>query len=125
MRLALCISGLLAFATPLTADEPPLVPENDKPAELPEGLGDLFERMLRGFAEETAPHLRNLERQLQQMEPEIERFWDSLRGMAQYHPPEILPNGDILIRRRQPDDAPPPEDQAEPDPKPEVPPFEL
>lgn len=84
-------------------------------------MGDLFERMLRGFAEDAAPHLRNLERQLQQIEPEIERFWDSLRGMAQYHPPEILPNGDILIRRRQPDDAPPSEDQAEP----EAPPFEL
>lgn len=125
MRNVLCISLLLALTAPLAAQAPPPGSENDQPAELPEALGDLFERMLRGFAEETAPHLRNLERQLQQIEPEIERFWDSLRGMAQYHPPEILPNGDILIRRRQPDDAPPSEDQAEPDAEPEALPFEL
>ncbi len=29
----------------------------------------------------------------------IEGFLDDLSG---YHPPEVLPNGDIIIRRRQP-----------------------
>lgn len=125
MCRVLCISVALALASPLAADAPPPAPDNGASEDVPQTLGDLFERLLRGFAEETAPHLRNLERQLQQMEPEIERFWDSLRGMAQYHPPEILPNGDILIRRRQPDDAPSPEDQAEPDSEPEALPFEL
>lgn len=119
------VTALAAMLSLPVAAQQPAPPSEEQQIVPPEPLADLFERLLRGFADETAPHLRNLERQLEQLEPEIERFWDSLRGMAQYHPPEILPNGDILIRRRQPVELPPqpPEDQPEPDL--EAAPFEL
>ncbi|MCC6007324.1 MAG: hypothetical protein JJU40_06585 [Rhodobacteraceae bacterium] len=44
---------------------------------------------------------------------------EDLRGLVDdarlYHPPEVLPNGDIIIRRRRPpDDAAPAEDDEGP-----------
>lgn len=66
-----------------------------------EGLG-LIERgvqeMLRGLFEEAAPAMRDAERALGMLEGMVGRLDD-------YQAPEILPNGDILIRRR-PDAGP-------------------
>ena len=48
--------------------------------------------------------------------PMIEGLADRLGEMSGYHPPEILPNGDILIRRREtpaPGAAPGPDDGGE------------
>ena len=93
-------------------------------------LLEMFEGMVRGFMRDMAPHLRDLERGLQDIEPELQGLLDQMRDMTRYHPPEILPNGDILIRRRQSDDDDPdapdsPEDAPDPsDPVPAVP-FEL
>ena len=70
-------------------------------------LYDLFEQMLRGFMTEVEPQMRELERGFSEMEPELQRFLQRLRDMTQFHPPEILPNGDILIRRRQADEVVP------------------
>ncbi|MGY6694726.1 MAG: hypothetical protein ACXIUW_01700 [Roseinatronobacter sp.] len=91
------------------------------------GVPSVLERLdsfLRGFLAEVEPQLRDLEQGLTALEPELQRFLSELRGMAQYHAPEFLPNGDILIRRRQPGDAD--EDAPEaPSPEPEVDPLEL
>jgi hypothetical protein len=32
----------------------------------------------------------------------VDGLEDALRDLSAYHPPEVLPNGDILIRRRTP-----------------------
>ncbi|WP_146257640.1 hypothetical protein [Roseinatronobacter thiooxidans] len=89
---------------------------------------DLFERMLRGFMRDAQPHLRELERDFTALEPELQRLLQNLRDMTQYHPPEILPNGDILIRRRQGGDtAPEPapdQDRVSPETESDLP-FEL
>lgn len=110
----------LSLAAPLRADEAPEEP----PAS---SFAEMMERMLRGFMEEIEPQMREFERGFQALEPQVQRFLDEMRDMTQYHPPEMLPNGDILIRRRQADaseDAPPePEPEAEPQPAPT--PFEL
>ncbi len=56
-----------------------------------EGLGFLqegAERMLRGLLDEMDPVLRDLR--------------DRIDDLSVYHPPEVLPNGDIIIRRRTP-----------------------
>ncbi len=103
--LVFCIS----FAAPLRAE-----PDASPPAEdgLAQPFFDLMERMLRGFMTEIEPQLRDLERGLDALEPQVQNFLDQMRGMTQYHPPEVLPNGDILLRRRAPDEiAPPPDDQ--------------
>lgn len=51
-----------------------------------EGLSGDMELALRGFAEHMGPGLKDL---LEQVE-----------DFSKYHPPEILPNGDILLRRK-------------------------
>lgn len=49
---------------------------------------------------------RGLLGELQDLEPEIEEGWETLLEMFDqinlYHAPEVLPNGDIIIRRRIP-----------------------
>lgn len=39
---------------------------------------------------------------LAEIGPELRGLLDEVEGFAGYHPPEVLPNGDILIRRRTP-----------------------
>jgi hypothetical protein len=124
LSAALALSG--RFALPLSSEpySPPQEAPQDKGAL---SLSEMFEQILRGFLSEAEPQLRELERGFSALEPEIQRFLDELRGMTQYHPPEILPNGDILIRRRA--TTPPQADQSVPrgdeDASPSVPPFEL
>jgi hypothetical protein len=52
---------------------------------------------------------RALEGLMRKLVPEIEALKDQLRELDQYEAPEMLPNGDIIIRRKHaPDpDAPP------------------
>lgn len=100
------LPGLIAVSLALSA---PARGQSELPTEEPSAapLLDFFERMLRGFMTEIEPQMRDLERGFEALEPEIQGFIDRMRGMAQYHPPQVLPNGDILIRRRQVDDPPP------------------
>lgn len=75
-------------------------------AEVEPRLGDLqdlaqeFGPAMRGFFEEMGPAFRDL---LSEVED-----WSA------YHPPEILPNGDIIIRRKA--ETPPSEPPSEEDP---------
>lgn len=78
---------------------------------------EFIDRMLRGFMTEVEPQMRELERGFEALEPELQGFLERMRDMTRYHPPEVLPNGDILIRRRQADD--PPEDLFQDDTGPE------
>lgn len=81
--------------------------------DLEEGLS-LMEQgarlLLRGLMAEMEPRLREMER-------ELERALDDLSA---YHPPEILPNGDIIIRRKVPL-TPDPEEDDSGDDEPEEP----
>ena len=56
-----------------------------------EGLAEDIEPAIRSFAEEMGPALRDLMEQVED--------WSA------YEPPVVLPNGDILLKRKQ--DAPP------------------
>jgi hypothetical protein len=58
-------------------------------------LGEGMRLMLEGLSEELAPAIRELE--------------GLVEDLNAYHPPEVLPNGDIIIRRRTPIDPPMPE----------------
>lgn len=42
---------------------------------------------------------------LQEMEPAMDNFSALLDNLDAYHAPEVLPNGDIIIRRKTPLDA--------------------
>lgn len=47
-----------------------------------------------------------LEGLINEMDPMLQELRDALGNLNAYHPPEVLPNGDIIIRRRTP--LPPP-----------------
>lgn len=63
-------------------------------------------RELEGLAEEMEPALKNF---AQEMGPALRGLMDKVEDWSNYHPPEILPNGDIIMRRKvplDPDSAP-------------------
>jgi hypothetical protein len=44
---------------------------------------------------------------MSEMEPALRELQGALQELDAYHPPEVLPNGDILIRRKTPLEAAP------------------
>lgn len=84
-------AGVIAAAPPVFAEE-----EGESRGILPSEeemrqLGALAEKYLRDFADEVSPM--------------IERLDTLIDDLDRYEAPEMLPNGDIIIRRRP--DAPP------------------
>lgn len=105
------------------------------PATLAQQVEDLGPSMMergaelffRGLREEIGPALDELQELadgfgpamgsfLEEMGPALGEIIDEVRDWTAYHPPEILPNGDIIIRRRDP---------IEPEPDPEIGPDTL
>jgi len=87
---------VMALAIPATAQE-----NDDTSNDLSEGLdllGRGAELMLQGVFAELGPAWAELQ--------------TLLNNLNAYYPPEILPNGDILIRRKPKDAPPAPEDEA-------------
>lgn len=76
--------------------------------ETEEGPG-LMERgiqmFLRGLMDEVGPEITQMQDALKAMQPEFEKLITLMGDFQNYQPPERLPNGDILIRRKP--DAPP------------------
>lgn len=54
---------------------------------------------------------RGLDLMLRQMAPELHDFKELLLEVPRYDAPDVLPNGDIIIRRRNQLATPPPEGQ--------------
>lgn len=72
----------------------------------------------RGLMSEMEPALRELEDLSAQVEPALRDFvqhmgpalrdlMDEVEDWSAYHPPVILPNGDILLRRKSPSERTP------------------
>ena len=81
MLRAVCL--ILLVASPALGQEEP-----------PETGRDLMGEALRLF-------MKGL---MQEMEPAIDDLSGFLDNLDAYHPPEVLPNGDIIIRRRRGDE---------------------
>jgi hypothetical protein len=65
---------------------------------------------LRGLAEEFGPSMRSF---MQEMGPAFGSILDEVKDWSSYHPPEMMPNGDIILRKKTdpeptPTDPPPP-----------------
>ncbi|MEL6235650.1 MAG: hypothetical protein AAFR46_14695 [Pseudomonadota bacterium] len=95
---ALCAAPLMTMSTSPAAAQ-------DRDRGTLEELGRETDRLLRDLMREMAPALRELE--------------DQLRAFDLYEPPEILPNGDIIIRRKRPLEARP-NREARPEPRRDV-----
>lgn len=116
MTRALILSLLLA--TPLTVPVPVHAQQQDDGFNLMEEGAKLF---FRGLMSEMEPALDEMERTLREMQPLMQDFvtqmgpalrdiMEKVDDWTQYDPPVMLPNGDILIRRKTPltpDAAPP------------------
>jgi len=83
MVRTLVLALTVCLAVPAAAQE-----ESPAPGE---GLG-LMERGTRLF----------LEGLMREFGSAVEGLEEALRDLSAYHPPEVLPNGDIIIRRRTP-----------------------
>lgn len=117
----LALVGILS-ATPITAQS-----EEEEGKDLMErGMELLFE----GLREEMSPALKQMRELaddygpalfsfLEEMGPAFGEMLDDVKDWASYHPPEVLPNGDIIIRKKI---RPEPKPEVEPVPVPELPP---
>lgn len=83
-------------------------------------IAQQLEGLMQRFLDRVLPPM---EQGLQELEPELKDFLNRLQGLAQYDAPVILPNGDILIRRKPPADHLP--DSETPDNPPITSPLEL
>lgn len=92
----LCFAVALGFANPAPAQTP--APEDDLRRGL-ELLGQGAREMLEGLMDEMRPLLED------EVVPMLERLGALVDDLSHYQLPELLPNGDILIRRAP--DAPP------------------
>ena len=98
-QIAAALTALTLLATPAAAQE-----EGD-PSDIRDGLDQLSEgarTLMRGLMGQVEPEMRDLAEALRQ--------WDfqgiDVNDLGRYHPPEVLPNGDIIIRRKEPLDNP-------------------
>lgn len=81
------------------ADEAPMIPED-----LQRQLEDL-EDHAQGLAEDFGAEARDAVQELLQLvNPMIDSLSLFIDGLPAYHAPEILPNGDIIIRRKPAND---------------------
>ncbi len=65
---------------------------------------------LRGMAEDYGPSMRSF---IEEMGPAFGEMLNEVKDWTQYDPPEILPNGDIIIRKKR-ETAPETPDAPEP-----------
>ena len=100
---------------------PALAQEQEDGFSLMEEGARLF---LRGLMEEMEPALEGLEDMAREIEPALRDFAEqmgpALRDLADqvedwsaYHPPEILPNGDIILRKKTPEELADPDGEIE------------
>ena len=67
-----------------------------------------------GLADDIGPALQQF---AQEMGPRLGEILDQVEDWSAYEPPEILPNGDIIIRRKPSHPLTPPEKPTEPAPQ--------
>lgn len=100
----------LALAAPAAAQDVQNDTQNSPMSDFKKRFGKLSDNaqtLLEGWADEIGP-------KLDEIGPAMGDLIDRLGDMSAFHAPEVLENGDILIRRRQP--IPP---VPVPDPQPE------
>lgn len=118
MKRIVLIMTLALAAPPVSAQDA----EGDGRSLIEEGARLFWE----GIRREMGPALESLRERTEEMEPAIRDFVErmgpaladlmaEIGDLSAYHPPEVLPNGDIIIRRKTPQEmeAVPPEGEVE------------
>ncbi|WP_135501883.1 hypothetical protein [Roseovarius aestuariivivens] len=116
-QCVLTLATSLLLAVPVSAQDT----ETEPGTSLMERGAELF---FEGFRREMEPALDDLRALAENMQPALRQFIDEMGpafadllqkidDFSAYHPPEMLPNGDIIIRRKTPEEmdvVPPGED---------------
>ncbi len=108
MKHILMIGAMAAaFALPATAEE------EDAPTLMEQGAELFFEGLRRemepaldellGLADQFGPAMQSF---MQEMGPALAELAAEVKDWSVYEMPEILPNGDIIIRKKQTEDVP-------------------
>ena len=111
MRKAAILIALALAPAPLLAQEAaPSVPEAEAegPSLMERGLSLFFE----GFQQELEPALDGMAGALTEMKPALDELMAMVDDITNYSMPEMLENGDIIMRRKP--DAPPVQPPAAP-----------
>lgn len=123
---AALVTAALVLAGPAIAQPQPVPPDCtpftrgcDRMPRLFEDLGRDFGPLFRDLERELMPRIEGLGREVQPyldrfgavVEPYLSDLADMLGDLSRWEAPEVLPNGDILIRRRP--DVPPGDDQSD------------
>ncbi|XDA97526.1 hypothetical protein AB1M95_15590 [Sulfitobacter sp. LCG007] len=85
----------------------PLSAQEDRAPSLMERGADMF---LQGLMDEMGPAIKGMKEFVDQMGPAFKDMMAEVEDWSAYEAPEMLPNGDIIIRRkepRDPDETPP------------------
>lgn len=79
------------------------------------------QQFLEGLLQEMEPAWREMQGFMDQMGPSMLELMDQVKDWSAYDPPEILDNGDIIIRRKPvPEEPPAPIEKADPTPQVEL-----
>lgn len=117
-RITAAMLAVFAVSVPLVVlaqqDEAPKPRQQDTQPDAEEGGVDegfsLLEEgtrlILRGLMDEVEPRLKDMSEELEsalaEMEPAMRELVRLIGDIRNYHPPEMLPNGDIILRRKVP-----------------------
>ena len=95
-RCLLALTLALALATPVAA-------EDAAPGEMSRGvdlLGQGAQLLLRGLMSQMEPTLQEMGKSLAELEPLLRDLAGKIESVGDYEMPQVLPNGDIIIRRK-------------------------
>ncbi|MGR3322448.1 MAG: hypothetical protein ACU0DK_11000 [Pseudooceanicola sp.] len=82
------------------------------------------ELFFRGLMSEMEPALKEFSDLFEEAEPALRSFWREMgpafaeiirdiKDFSAYHPPEVMPNGDIIIRKKRPEEMEPEDGQGD------------
>jgi hypothetical protein len=94
-RLAFALLALHLWTQPLAAQD------SDAPSPMERGM----QQFLEGLLQEMEPALEGMRGFMEEMGPAMAELLAEIKDWSVYEPPEVLDNGDIIIRRK-PDAVP-------------------
>ncbi|WP_240453876.1 hypothetical protein [Chachezhania antarctica] len=124
MAMPYRLPAALFLSACLTAPAAAQDPVEDGASKIQRGLGMLLDglrdeaaptlRQFQDLADQVGPGMRDF---VEEMGPALTDLIDQVEDWANYEAPEMLPNGDIIIRRKLPEPEPPADTPALPVPQ--------
>lgn len=96
---------LMIWLTALCLTAPPATAQEDGPSLMERGA----QQFLEGLLQEMEPAWQQMQGFMEQMGPAMLELMEEVKDWSVYEPPEVLDNGDIIIRRKPPVDVAPPD----------------